>query len=213
VKKKWIDSGKVKLIYRDFPLDQTAVKAAQLCRRARQGPLLRRGRHDLRQPRATWAGRFRSRSPSLPSPLARRACAGLSVGQRCARRCPSDLAEARDRIGSGRQVPGWAKINVDHGVLAVLARALGKAEAAFTAVWSSGKSRDQRSPAAVDPLFLQPPTRVREWAQSRQVKRVYIGHRSLGAEAHGPSAGWPTGRLAGVPPPPSAQGRGRRVPK
>ena len=30
VKKKWIDSGKVKLIYRDFPLDQTAVKAAQL---------------------------------------------------------------------------------------------------------------------------------------------------------------------------------------
>jgi protein-disulfide isomerase len=30
VKKKWIDSGKVKLIYRDFPLDQTALKAAQL---------------------------------------------------------------------------------------------------------------------------------------------------------------------------------------
>src|SRR5215475_6861258 len=30
LKKKWIDSGKVKLIYRDFPLDQTAVKAAQL---------------------------------------------------------------------------------------------------------------------------------------------------------------------------------------
>src|SRR6266446_3449718 len=30
VKKKWIDGGKVKLIYRDFPLDQTAVKAAQL---------------------------------------------------------------------------------------------------------------------------------------------------------------------------------------
>jgi protein-disulfide isomerase len=30
VKKKWIDTGKVKLIYRDFPLDQTAVKAAQL---------------------------------------------------------------------------------------------------------------------------------------------------------------------------------------
>ena len=30
VKKKWIESGKVKLIYRDFPLDQTALKAAQL---------------------------------------------------------------------------------------------------------------------------------------------------------------------------------------
>jgi protein-disulfide isomerase len=30
VKKKWIDTGKVKLIYRDFPLDQTALKAAQL---------------------------------------------------------------------------------------------------------------------------------------------------------------------------------------
>jgi protein-disulfide isomerase len=30
LKKKWIDSGKVKLIYRDFPLDQVAVKAAQI---------------------------------------------------------------------------------------------------------------------------------------------------------------------------------------
>jgi protein-disulfide isomerase len=30
VKKKWVDTGKVKLIYRDFPLDQAAVKAAQL---------------------------------------------------------------------------------------------------------------------------------------------------------------------------------------
>ena len=30
VKKKWVDTGKVKLIYRDFPLDQTAVKVAQL---------------------------------------------------------------------------------------------------------------------------------------------------------------------------------------
>jgi protein-disulfide isomerase len=30
VKQKWIDSGKVKLVYRDFPLDQTALKAAQL---------------------------------------------------------------------------------------------------------------------------------------------------------------------------------------
>jgi protein-disulfide isomerase len=30
VKTKWIDTGKVKLIYRDFPLDQTALKAAQL---------------------------------------------------------------------------------------------------------------------------------------------------------------------------------------
>jgi protein-disulfide isomerase len=30
VKKKWVDTGKVKLIYRDFPLDQTALKAAQL---------------------------------------------------------------------------------------------------------------------------------------------------------------------------------------
>ncbi len=30
IKKKWVDTGKVKLVYRDFPLDQTAVKAAQL---------------------------------------------------------------------------------------------------------------------------------------------------------------------------------------
>jgi protein-disulfide isomerase len=30
VKKKWVDTGKVKLIYRDFPLDQTALKAAQI---------------------------------------------------------------------------------------------------------------------------------------------------------------------------------------
>ena len=30
LKKKWIDTGKVKLIYRDFPLDQVAAKAAQL---------------------------------------------------------------------------------------------------------------------------------------------------------------------------------------
>ena len=30
LKKKWIDTGKVKLIYRDFPLDQAATKAAQL---------------------------------------------------------------------------------------------------------------------------------------------------------------------------------------
>ena len=28
IKKKWIDTGKVKLVYRDFPLDQVAVKAA-----------------------------------------------------------------------------------------------------------------------------------------------------------------------------------------
>lgn len=30
LKKQWIDTGKVKLIYRDFPLDQAAAKAAQL---------------------------------------------------------------------------------------------------------------------------------------------------------------------------------------
>ena len=30
IKKKWIDTGKVKLVYRDFPLDQVAVKAAQI---------------------------------------------------------------------------------------------------------------------------------------------------------------------------------------
>ncbi len=30
VKKKWIDTGKVKLVYRDFPLDQMAAKAAEL---------------------------------------------------------------------------------------------------------------------------------------------------------------------------------------
>jgi protein-disulfide isomerase len=30
LKKKWIDTGKVKLVYRDFPLDETAARAAQL---------------------------------------------------------------------------------------------------------------------------------------------------------------------------------------
>jgi len=30
LKKKWIDTGKVKLIYRDFPLDQVAAQAAQI---------------------------------------------------------------------------------------------------------------------------------------------------------------------------------------
>jgi len=30
LKKKWVDTGKVKLIYRDFPLDQTALKVAQI---------------------------------------------------------------------------------------------------------------------------------------------------------------------------------------
>lgn len=30
IKKKWIDTGKVKLIYRDFPLDETAARAAML---------------------------------------------------------------------------------------------------------------------------------------------------------------------------------------
>jgi protein-disulfide isomerase len=30
IKKKWIDAGKVKLVYRDFPLDQVAAKAAQI---------------------------------------------------------------------------------------------------------------------------------------------------------------------------------------
>jgi protein-disulfide isomerase len=30
LKKKWVDGGKVKLVYRDFPLDQIALKAAQL---------------------------------------------------------------------------------------------------------------------------------------------------------------------------------------
>ncbi|MDI1286189.1 MAG: DsbA family protein [Reyranella sp.] len=30
LKKKWIDTGKVKLVYRDFPLDQIAVKAGQI---------------------------------------------------------------------------------------------------------------------------------------------------------------------------------------
>lgn len=30
LKKKWIDTGKVKLIFRDFPLDQNAAKAAQI---------------------------------------------------------------------------------------------------------------------------------------------------------------------------------------
>lgn len=30
LEKTWIDTGKVKLVYRDFPLDQVAIKAAQL---------------------------------------------------------------------------------------------------------------------------------------------------------------------------------------
>jgi protein-disulfide isomerase len=30
LKKKWVDTGKVRMIYRDFPLDQIATKAAQL---------------------------------------------------------------------------------------------------------------------------------------------------------------------------------------
>ena len=30
LKTKWIDTGKVKLVYRDYPLDQTAAQAAQL---------------------------------------------------------------------------------------------------------------------------------------------------------------------------------------
>lgn len=30
IKEKWIDTGKVKLVYRDFPLDQTAARAAEL---------------------------------------------------------------------------------------------------------------------------------------------------------------------------------------
>ena len=30
VKKKWVETGKVKVVYRDFPLDQVAAKAAQL---------------------------------------------------------------------------------------------------------------------------------------------------------------------------------------
>jgi protein-disulfide isomerase len=30
LKKRWVDTGKVKLIYRDFPLDQTALKVAQI---------------------------------------------------------------------------------------------------------------------------------------------------------------------------------------
>lgn len=30
LKKKWIDTGKVKLVYRDYPLDQIVVKAAQI---------------------------------------------------------------------------------------------------------------------------------------------------------------------------------------
>lgn len=30
IKKKWIDSGKVKLVYRDFPLDEVAARAAQI---------------------------------------------------------------------------------------------------------------------------------------------------------------------------------------
>ena len=30
LKKKWIDTGKVKLVFRDFPLDQVAAKAAQI---------------------------------------------------------------------------------------------------------------------------------------------------------------------------------------
>jgi len=32
IKKKWIDTGKVKLVYRDFPLDRVALQAAQVAR-------------------------------------------------------------------------------------------------------------------------------------------------------------------------------------
>ncbi len=32
VKKEWLDTGKAKLIYRDFPLDGTALKASQIAR-------------------------------------------------------------------------------------------------------------------------------------------------------------------------------------
>ncbi|HTR84417.1 MAG TPA: thioredoxin domain-containing protein [Reyranella sp.] len=32
IKTKWIDTGKLKLVYRDYPLDQTAAQAAQLAR-------------------------------------------------------------------------------------------------------------------------------------------------------------------------------------
>lgn len=32
LKKKWVDTGKVRLIYRDYPLDQTAAKAAQIAK-------------------------------------------------------------------------------------------------------------------------------------------------------------------------------------
>src|SRR6185312_15839778 len=32
IKKNWIDTGKAKLVYRDFPLDQLALRAAMLAR-------------------------------------------------------------------------------------------------------------------------------------------------------------------------------------
>jgi protein-disulfide isomerase len=37
IKKRWIDTGKVKLIYRDFPLDGYALKAAMIARCAPDG--------------------------------------------------------------------------------------------------------------------------------------------------------------------------------
>ena len=32
LKKKWIDTGKVKLVLRDFPLDEPALRAAMIAR-------------------------------------------------------------------------------------------------------------------------------------------------------------------------------------
>ncbi len=37
LKRKWIDTGKARLIYRDFPLDQAAAKAAQIAECAGKG--------------------------------------------------------------------------------------------------------------------------------------------------------------------------------
>ncbi len=50
LEKKWVETGKVKLIYRDFPLDQVATKAAQLAECAGNDRYFARDRHDVPRP-------------------------------------------------------------------------------------------------------------------------------------------------------------------
>ena len=122
IKKKWVDTGKVKLIYRDFPLDQTAVKAAQLAECAGKdkyfgvidmifahpGEVGRRVRSDRRARQVAAHRRHgRRRGQGVP-------------GQRCG-------AERRDRRLSRRRGPG-RQLDADafHQWRAVQGRAFGR---------------------------------------------------------------------------------------